>query len=503
MPPRVLVVDDSTTIRKVVERTLSRAGYDVALASDGQDGLEEAQRVPPDLVLVDFVMPRMNGFQMAMALRNVANLRHVPIVLMSARAEKIAGQFMSQTGAVDAINKPFSPEALLAVTAHALDRAPAALTTPGASPFDSPDDTTEAGSRPSAPPFGTAFDTGSFARVSSVPPAAERGSDPDVLRRLRAEGAVKAAGTLADGLISAIERATGVTVDSSVLTGALLADGSEAFVAMLAGASSKSPGTLGIVALEGRIEHVGLGDVLQLMQMQQQSGVLEIERGQRTAWISLRRGLVDLASARGVDPEFLLGRYLIEEELLEREDLDHLLRSRVEPPRTGGTRKLLGDQLVKLGYITAEDLQRALVRQTSELVYHVLRWSDGRYRFARFATRPEADAARLGLPIASVLMEGLRRVDEWRLIEEQIHSFDVVFERNGDVIASLDLDALSREERAVLSHVDGRRTVREIVEESRLGSFECCKALFQFATSRMVRRARNSGVQPDVARRRI
>jgi len=493
MSPRVLVVDDSSTVRKIVERTLSRAGYDVVLAVDGQDGLEEAQRQPPDLVLVDFVMPRMNGFQLAMALRAVANLRHVPIVLMSARAEKIAGQFMSQTGAVDAISKPFSPDALLAVTAHALGRPSLAPNPSLVSPFDDSDATDPPSISRSSPPFGTALDSGSFGRASSIPPAAERGSDPDVLRRLRAEGAVKAAGVLAQGLVASVTRATGVAVDPAALTGALLAEGSEEFVALLSRAAALSPGTLGIVALEGRIEHVGLGDVLQLMQMQQQNGVLEIERGARTAWISLRGGLVELASAKGVDPEFLLGRYLVEEELLEREDLEHLLRSRVDPNATGGgTRKLLGDQLVKLGYITAEDLRRTLVRQTSEIVYELLRWRDGRYRFARYATRPEAESARLGLPIASVLMEGLRRVDEWRLIEEQIHDFEVVFERNADVIASIDLDALSREERAVLANVDGKRTVREVVEETRMSSFECCKALFQFATSRVVRRARAS-----------
>ena len=183
MSPRVLVVDDSTTVRRVVERTLSRAGYDVVLAVDGQDGLEEAQRQPPDLVLVDFVMPRMNGFQMAMALRSVANLRHVPIVLMSARAEKIAGQFMSQTGAVDAISKPFSPEALLAVTAHALERPQLAQLPAGAARFESPEDPTDPSCFSPASPFGVSLDTGSFALLSSAPPAAERGSDPEVLRR--------------------------------------------------------------------------------------------------------------------------------------------------------------------------------------------------------------------------------------------------------------------------------------------------------------------------------
>ncbi len=488
MPARVLVVDDSPTLLKIVERTLTRGGYEVVVASDGQEGLEEAQRLVPDLVLVDFLMPRMNGFQMTTALRSVANLQHLPVVLMSARAEKIGAQFTAQTGAIDAITKPFSPEALLAVVAHALERAP--RTGPSAFEFDASDDATSPSQRLSAPP--PAPDAAAPARASSPPPAAERGSHPDVLRQLRERAACRAAESLADALAPALRRATGADVPPAPLVEALLADGAEAFIERLDRAASQSPGPLGVVALEGRIEHVGLGDILQLMQMQQQSGVLELERGARQTWVALRGGLVDLASARGFDPEFLLGRYLIEEDLLERDDLDHLLRSRAAHPPSGPARRLLGDQLVKLGYISADELRRALVRQTSEVVYDALRWREGRYRFARYATRPEADAARLGLPIASILMEGLRRVDEWRLIEEQIHDFDLVFERNGDVLAGLDLDALSREERAVLACVDGRRTVRAIIEETGTGSFDCCKALFRLATARILRRARRT-----------
>ena len=99
---RVLVVDDSATIRRLVDKTLTRAGYEVLLASDGQEGLELALGKGPDLVLVDFVMPKMNGYQMCQALHAVDNLRRVPVVLMSARAERIADQFLAQTGAVAA-----------------------------------------------------------------------------------------------------------------------------------------------------------------------------------------------------------------------------------------------------------------------------------------------------------------------------------------------------------------------------------------------------------------
>jgi hypothetical protein len=143
---------------------------------------------------------------------------------------------------------------------------------------------------------------------------------------------------------------------------------------------------------------------------------------------------------------------------------------------------------MKLGYLRAEDLTRALTRQTSELVYEALRWRRGRYRFSRLATRPEAAAARLGVPVSNILMEGLRRVDEWRLVEEQIRSFDEVYRPDLDAVARFDRHHLSREERAVLDAVDGRRSVREIVRVTKMGSFDVGKILFQLLTSRLVRR---------------
>ena len=90
MENRVLVVDDSATIRRIVILILGEAGYSVATAPDGAEALDRVQRERFDLVLVDFVMPRLNGFQFAQALRSIAALRDLPVVLMSARAEVIA-----------------------------------------------------------------------------------------------------------------------------------------------------------------------------------------------------------------------------------------------------------------------------------------------------------------------------------------------------------------------------------------------------------------------------
>ena len=118
---RVLVVDDSPTILKVVSAILARHGYEPAVARDGLAGIEMIKKGPKyDLVLLDFVMPRMNGYQFCRELRSNAAHRALPVVLMSAKGDKIRGQFVQQTGAVDAITKPFDARALVAVIEGAL-----------------------------------------------------------------------------------------------------------------------------------------------------------------------------------------------------------------------------------------------------------------------------------------------------------------------------------------------------------------------------------------------
>lgn len=477
MPPRILVVDDSPTVRRIVQRTLERAGHEVRVAADGREALEQAQQQVPELVLLDFVMPHMNGFQFCQAMRGVANLRDVPVVLMSAKADRIGDQFLEQTGAVDAISKPFGPEALLAVTTNALSRRDRAAVTDVGTTLapDLPETEGDGGDQPTPVVPWNGLDEAA-------------GADADKQRHDAARSAAKRLATTLGPVVRQLTGADEPTDDRLALSIASSLAHEELF-ALADDLHRELPGESGEVSFEGRAEHVPLGELLQLLQHQQQTGVLTVERrggeGQPSRSISvfMRQGLVDFALGRGGDDGLKLGRFLLEEELVEREDLDLLLK------RRGGDKRLLGAQLVKLGYISPEDLKHALVRQTSELVYETLRWRTGHYRFERFATRPEAAEARLGLPVASILMEGLRRVDEWRLIEEQIHDFDMVLDVRRDAVDALDAEALSQEERHVLSSVDGQRSVRQIVERGRMSSFDTCKILFQLMTSGLVREA--------------
>jgi len=122
MSARVLVVDDSATIRKVVKSILEARAYEAVTAEDGQDALDKLASEKVDLVLLDFVMPRMNGYQFCRELRANPELKTLPVVLMSAKGDKIRGQFVQQTGAVDAITKPFDARGLVAVIEGALKK---------------------------------------------------------------------------------------------------------------------------------------------------------------------------------------------------------------------------------------------------------------------------------------------------------------------------------------------------------------------------------------------
>jgi DNA-binding response OmpR family regulator len=119
---RVLVIDDSPTIVRVVQLVLTKAGFVVDVASDGDDGLAAARAERPDLILLDFVMPRLNGYQVCRELAADPVLRDVPVVLMSAKGDQVGERFVKVMGIVDYITKPFSPEAITAVVQHTVTK---------------------------------------------------------------------------------------------------------------------------------------------------------------------------------------------------------------------------------------------------------------------------------------------------------------------------------------------------------------------------------------------
>lgn len=116
---RILVVDDDPTISEVVARYLEREGYDVEVASDGEEALARGQSSHPDLVVLDLMIPKVDGLEVFRLLRATES---VPIIMLTAKGEETDKLVGLSLGADDYITKPFSPRELVARVKSVLRR---------------------------------------------------------------------------------------------------------------------------------------------------------------------------------------------------------------------------------------------------------------------------------------------------------------------------------------------------------------------------------------------
>ena len=111
---KILVVDDSKVAAMSVEMILRRGGpYEVSFAGDGAEAVAKAAEEQPDLILMDIVMPKMNGFEACRAIRSQENTAEIPIILVTTRGEESSVQNGYAAGCNDYVNKPIDSAELL------------------------------------------------------------------------------------------------------------------------------------------------------------------------------------------------------------------------------------------------------------------------------------------------------------------------------------------------------------------------------------------------------
>jgi len=398
----------------------------------------------------------MNGYQFCRELRSNPAHRTLPVVLMSAKGDKIRGTFVQQTGAVDAITKPFDARALVTVIEGALSK------------------TAEGRSRPV--PDGAKMPDEEALPVESIP-------RPSVhIRQAKQRATVEFAQQIATTIVPAI---VALAPEERASEASIMAAVARVLTPEVLGKLSLTLKDLDIVegsreAMSGDLSVVALAEILQVLGMQRQTGVLHVTNNRTSITISMRQGQIDFVQSRGAADEYRLGRYFLEKGVITREQLDDLLSE------LRGTNKLLGEEIVTRGIISREDLVDLLTKQSSELIYDMLRWPYGRFSFTKEPFRPEADMAKLSLGVSALVLEGFRRVDEWRLMEGTIH-FDQVLVVDQFALEGLSPGQITRPEKLVLDAVNGQRTVSEVVKESTVGSFDAVKVIYQFLQSRVLR----------------
>lgn len=111
---KILVVDDSPTERHVLVELLTRKGYQVLTAESGEEGIEKAKSEQPDLVLMDVVMPGLNGYQATRTLTRDDATKHIPVIVCTFKGQETDKIWGLRQGAQDYMVKPINPEELLA-----------------------------------------------------------------------------------------------------------------------------------------------------------------------------------------------------------------------------------------------------------------------------------------------------------------------------------------------------------------------------------------------------
>jgi two-component system alkaline phosphatase synthesis response regulator PhoP len=121
---RIAVIEDEPDIREVVEYNLRRDGFQVSSAADGEAGLELVRRESPALVLLDLMLPGLDGLEVCRRLKSDALTRSIPVIMVTARGEESDVVIGLGIGADDYVTKPFSPKELLARVKAVLRRGP-------------------------------------------------------------------------------------------------------------------------------------------------------------------------------------------------------------------------------------------------------------------------------------------------------------------------------------------------------------------------------------------
>jgi twitching motility two-component system response regulator PilG len=115
---KVMIIDDSNTIRRTAEALLKKAGYDVYTAGDGFEAMSVITDRRPDIIFVDIMMPRLDGYQTCLLIKNNKNFKHIPVIMLSSKDglfDKARGRI---AGSEEHVNKPFTQEELVEVIAR-------------------------------------------------------------------------------------------------------------------------------------------------------------------------------------------------------------------------------------------------------------------------------------------------------------------------------------------------------------------------------------------------
>jgi DNA-binding response OmpR family regulator len=441
----VLIVDDSLTIRKLLEMTLTRAGIPCECAALGREGLALAKRLRPRLILLDYVLPDVRGSEICTELARDPLTADVPVVVMSGKGDDIRPLFKAERTVVDFVAKPFSPAEIL----HVIERAVRSRTPAATAPTTAPATTAlqpEAQSAPRDPREAAAkvLFNAMRERLAKVP-----------------EWLLEAAGQPPAAFLA--RRLFTSEVVGNVLTG----------MTTLVAPAVTSP-TPAEAVFAGSTTFLHVPNLLRLIAESHRTGVLRLgsAQGEDGALVWFARGDLQLAAPRDAAAGT---RLLVNAGIVS------------EPGRTSAVSATadLVPAVIAAHHADAGEALAVLGRQT---LVRLMGEGPLAWDWKDLPQLPEAIIALAGTGISldQLLLDRLRLVDDWSQIELDVHSLGQTCARAPDVRERLQRFTLTADEARVLQHVDGRRSVQDLVTRTSLSTFETFHILYRLIQVRLV-----------------
>jgi DNA-binding response OmpR family regulator len=427
---KILNIDDSPTVQRLIEMILSSQGYQVVLASDGEEGIQKAKSERPALILVDFVMPKMNGYQVCKILKEDPEFRDTPIILVTSKGDKVGSKFVDVLGISEYFTKPFQPEELLAKIREVLDKKAQEAAAEAAS--------TAAKARPA---------------TSSAP---------------------------ARGGAGAFPASEGIEVQITAVVNRIL----EEFVRntlpdIIRKELGKRPGG-GDAAIHGSLAAFRIIELMQMLALQRQSGRLVINRKEGEAEIFFKDGTIAFASCSMNGSVPGMDGLLKKTCRVGDDGFQHASRI---AEMTG---QPIDGVLAQEKLLDQKTFGACLRRHTETIVFKALGWKDGEFLFDQ--AQPPVFANPVALKVDDLILEGTRRSDEWVLIQQKIPNFSMVFEPLIGNAEELTRRGLSNMDLKVFAMVDGKRSAQDIVDQAFLSDFDVAKSLFILLSVNLIRK---------------
>jgi DNA-binding response OmpR family regulator len=468
----VLGIDDSLTIRKLLEMVLSRAGYSYELASTGEEGINRAKRTPPHLVLLDYVLPDMKGLDVAQALAEDERTKDTPIVLMSAKSDDLRGLFRNLPSVVEFVSKPFTPPEITFLVADLLEkRARQAAASSDAKPVDK-----------AIEPAPSLFTHGQKETAARALFARLRDRFAQIPEWLRGMGESAPAPYFAKKILT------------PELMDGLLTALTPTFQEVLGSAAKNVRATNGDAPLlHGQTSLIPLTNLMRELLACGRTGVLVLEGDTRRTYLYLRRGEAIFATHNR--PDEYTRQASLEVSGTTREEIE---QAEAEQRKTG---KPVFVTYAAAGRFPTSELPVVLYQQGKRVLLEATSAGPAPFEWVDQSALPSyVDAYGRAYSLDQLTLERLRQVDDWAQVELHVPSLDIVFRRGEGFSSSLRRFELTDNERRVLTLVDGRNTVRHIIERSGLPTFEVFHVLFRMGQVGLVRRGEDAAPAPGTAR---